>query len=70
MNLVSCVTAVLPCPLEDQRLIALSEAIDPVSLGITGSSVLYVFSWGFGAVLFGWLLGLGVSAALGMIRKI
>jgi hypothetical protein len=70
MNLITCVTTVVPCPEADQRILALGDALDPVSLGITTADVLAMFSWGFGAVLMFWLLGMGLSVALGLIRKL
>ncbi len=43
---------------------------DLVLLGITPEVVLFVFSWGFAAMLAGWLAGFGVSLAVGLIRRL
>lgn len=42
-------------------------SFDP--LGITAPDVLYVFSWGFGAVLFFWSIGYAAGVAIEAIRK-
>lgn len=43
---------------------------DLALMGITPSEMLTVFSWGFSLILFGWLMGYGVSLALGLIRRV
>lgn len=43
---------------------------DLALMGITPATVLYVMSWGFGAVLLGWKIGYGVAIALTLIKKI
>jgi hypothetical protein len=45
-------------------------ADDLVLLGITSTSILYVFSWGFAMMLFGWAAGFGIQLAVGLIRRI
>lgn len=45
-------------------------AADFALLGITPSEILYVWSWGFGTILFGWLSGYGVGLANSLIRRV
>lgn len=70
MNLVTCLTATVPCPPGEQSVLSLSDAIDPVSLGVSAESIAHVFAWGFGTVLGFWLLAYSISAALLVVRKI
>ena len=44
-------------------------AEDLALLGVTPEIILSVYSWGFGAVLGSFLVGYGVSLALGVIRR-
>lgn len=43
-------------------------AADMAVLGIDAATVLYVWSWGFGAVIFFWSLGFAAGAAIRAIR--
>jgi hypothetical protein len=70
MRLLACVTDVIPCPVSDQAWIAASETFTLVDLGINSVAILQVFSWGFGVVLLGWLLGYACGVAVSIIRKI
>ena len=70
MNLVTCLTATVPCPPGDQSVLSLSDALDPVSLGVTPELVAAVFGWGFGSVLGLYFIGYGLACALLMVRKI
>lgn len=40
------------------------------SVDITPAEVLYVFSWGFGVVLFFWSLGFAVGVAKSLIKQV
>ena len=61
-----------PCVSSDSVVMTYGEyvALVPQNVAITTPQVLYVVSWGFGVVLFGWLLGWGLGLALGLIRKL
>lgn len=39
------------------------------ALGIDYASILYVYSWGMGSVIFFWSLGFAVGAAVDAIKK-
>lgn len=39
-------------------------------LGITPEAILYVYSWGMGAVLMMWSLGYAIGAAITGIKKL
>lgn len=39
-------------------------------LGIDAPTILYVWSWGFGTIVFGWFLGYCVGVAVAAIRKL
>lgn len=43
---------------------------DAALLGITADQILLVYSWGFGVMLMSFLMGYGVSLAIGLIRKV
>lgn len=51
------------CELEDTALV--NSITNP-----TPSEIAFVFSWGFGVVLFFWSLGFGISAAITTIKKL
>lgn len=40
------------------------------AIGINAADILYVFKWGFGAVVLAWSLGFAVSVAVELIRKV
>lgn len=42
---------------------------DYALLGIDAATILYVWSWGFGSVIFAWFLGYVIGAAVDAIRK-
>ncbi|MEL4178339.1 hypothetical protein [Roseateles sp. PN1] len=72
-HLLICEVAPAPdgtCPPAAQRFVPLTEALDFPSLGITAESVLYVWSWGFGAVLTFWFFGYCIGLAVRLVRKI
>ena len=70
MRFLVCTTEATPCPPADQVWSTTAEVLDPAQFGITPEAILHVFSWGFGAVLLGWLIGYGLGLALGVIRKV
>lgn len=70
MQVLVCTVDTSPCPPESIASVPLTDAFDPVALGITPDSVLSVFSWGLGAVLFFFALGVAVGAARGVIRRL
>jgi len=43
---------------------------DLALLGIDAVTILYVWSWGFGSVVFGWFLGFGIGVARDVIREV
>lgn len=43
---------------------------DMALLGIDAAAILYVWSWGFGSVVFAWFLGFGIGAAKTAIRQL
>lgn len=70
MRYLVCTVDVTPCPPEAIEALPFLETVDFSSVGITPEVLGYVFAWGFGSVLMGWLLGFGIALALSMIRKI
>ncbi|WP_156379458.1 hypothetical protein [Acidovorax sp. Root402] len=48
----------------------MSDLMDFAQLGIDAPTVLYVISWGFAFVLGSFLLGWGLSLAVGLIKKL
>lgn len=46
------------------------SAADLAIMGIDAPTILYVYTWGMGAVLSIWALGFAVGAGLTLIRKI
>lgn len=70
MNLITCTTEVNPCPVADQLLLSLSDALDPLALGVDAETIAYVFSAGAAAVIAGWVVGYGAAIAIEVIRKI
>lgn len=59
---------VLPSGTDWKNLYGLGS-MDLTALGITPSNILYVYTWGLGAVLFIFGFGLAVGAAISAIRK-
>jgi hypothetical protein len=70
MLFLVCLQNLNPCPPDQVNSLPISDLIDWTALGINAPEILYVFSWGFGAVLMSWLLGYGVLLAIGLIRKL
>lgn len=70
MQFLVCTTDTSPCPPGDVASVALSGVLDFAALGITSGDMLYVWSWGFSMVLFGWIAGYGIQLAIVVIRKL
>ena len=70
MLFLVCTQNIDPCPVGSVSSVSISDVIDFSLLGITAPEILYVFSWGFAAVLMGFFMGYGVQLALTLIRKI
>lgn len=64
-----CSVDATPCPAASQQWATLAEVVDPASLGIAAADILYVYTWGVGAVLSMWALGYAVGAAITALRK-
>lgn len=58
------------CLPTEYPLFTYSEVLSPAVFGITPESITHVYAWGFGAILGSFLLGYGVSLALGLVRKV
>lgn len=69
MLLLSCKTFEAPCPVLDQVWIESSTISQYADVGITPEQIIYVIGWGFGVVLFGFLMGWVLGLALGLIKK-
>lgn len=70
MRFLACTVDVDPCPTANITSITLSDAVDFQALGINSADILYVFSWGFAAVLGMFFIGYGVGLAYAAIRRI
>lgn len=70
MLVLTCSTAVAPCPAADQFWRLSSEVVTVADFGVTTETILYVITWGFGVVLLGFLLGWGIGLAVGLIKKL
>lgn len=70
MLFLVCLQNVTPCPPEQVASLPISDVIDWAAMGITAPEILYVYSWGFAAVLGAWLLGYAVQLALTAINKL
>lgn len=69
MQFLICTVDATPCPPEALSYLSMAEAINPATLGITPESVLAVYGWGFGAVVFFWFLGYVTGVAVDAIKK-
>ena len=69
MQVIACTTQTNPCPLSDQVLVSLSDAVDLAALGLTSAGMTQAFAWGVAAVLGLWSAGWVVGLVLGVIRK-
>lgn len=69
MLVLSCTTKQPPCPPLDQVWIESSTIANLADVGVTPEQMIFVIGWGFGVVLFGWILGYGLGLALGLIKK-
>lgn len=70
MLLLSCSVDVIPCPVGNQGWIQSTTVSTLADVGITPEQIVYVVGWGFGVVLFGFLLGYVLGLALGLINKV
>lgn len=69
MLILACSSAAAPCPLADQIWIESASLSSLADVGITPDQIVYVIGWGFGVVLFGFLMGWVLGLALGLIKK-
>ena len=70
MLLLSCTVDTIPCPAVHQVWIQSATISTLADVGITPEQMIYVIGWGFGVVLFGFLLGYVLGLALGLIEKV
>ena len=70
MRFLVCYSEVNPCPEAATAWVSMYEVMDLAQLGIDAPTVLYVISWGFAFVLGSFLLGWGLSLAIGLIKKL
>jgi len=66
---VQCSTA-CTVTIEHTHKHELVESSNFEGLGVTPTSVLYVYTWGLGAVLALWALGFAVGSAVTVLRKL
>lgn len=70
MVILSCTVEQNPCPPGSQVWVSLAEATNPALVGLTPEFVARAVAVGFAFVLGSFLLGWGLSLALGLIRKL
>lgn len=70
MRYLVCTVDVDPCPVDRVAALPFLETVDFTAIGLTPEALLYVFAWGFSAVLMSWLLGFGVALSISLIRKL
>jgi|GEM_PF-3549534 len=70
MRFLVCYSEVNPCPEASTAWVSMSEVMDWSQLGIDPATVFYVISAGFALVFGSFLLGWGVSLAIGLIKKL
>lgn len=70
MRVLVCTVDTDPCPPANVATMALVDAFDPASLGITPETVAYVYGWGVAAVLGLFLVGYVVGVGVGLIKKV
>lgn len=69
MLVMTCKTAAPPCPVLDQYWTEAVNVFNMADFGVTSDQILFVFSFGFGAVLVGFFAGWGIGVVTGVIRK-
>ena len=57
------------CPSASYSVLSTTEA-QLAYTPLTAADVLYAYTWGFGAVLMMWALGVAVGSAVGLIKKL
>jgi hypothetical protein len=67
---VSCSTYLLSTAAEYHQMFAGITGATLEMLGIDPATILYVYSWGMGSVLFFWSLGYAIGAATGGVNKV
>lgn len=70
MRYLVCTADVDPCPPGNVASMPFLETVDFTAMGITPETLLFVYGWGFAALLGMWLLGFGTALAIANIRKI
>lgn len=70
MRVLVCTLDLDPCPAANVSTMALVDAFDPSSLGITPETVIFVYSWGVAAVLAMFLMGYVVGVGKTAISKL
>ena len=70
IRFLTCSSDATPCPPADQLWSTTAEILDPAQFGVTAVEILKVLTWGFGVVMFGFLLGYALGVALKLIRSV
>ena len=69
MTLISCATATVPCPLDQQQAIAELGAETLMALGLPPDAILAAYVFGAGSVATWWGLGYVISVVLRAVGK-
>lgn len=69
MNLLTCATAAVPCPLDQQQAITELNAQALMALGLTPEAILAAYVFGAGSVVTWWFLGYVIAVATRAMSK-
>ena len=69
LNLISCSVVQIPCPQENQDLIAFSEVVTQAISAIDPAELLTAYAFGAGSVVTWWGLGFVIAVATKAIGK-
>ncbi len=69
MNLLTCATPAVPCPLDQQQAITELNAQALMALGLTPDAILAAYVFGAGSVVTWWGLGYVIAVAIKAMSK-
>lgn len=69
MNVLTCATAAVPCPLDQQQALTELSVQTLAALGLTPEAVLAAYVFGAGSVVTWWGLGYLIAVASNALSK-
>lgn len=69
MKFLTCLNDVLPCPVDQQRLVSLADLVTDAVAQIEPGSIMAAYAFGAGSVVTWWGIGYAIAVAQKALNK-